>query len=80
MNVNGHTKYEQDPLNIVGCRVVTRAGSMDGQMDGWTDRQMAQGMTISYGPRVKMMDKILGCECIFIRWTVMYNRRMNVDH
>ena len=24
--VNGFTKYEQNPLNIVGCRVVTRAG------------------------------------------------------
>ena len=29
--VIGCTKYKQNPLNIVGCRVVTRAG--------WTDRR-----------------------------------------
>ena len=29
IKVNDCTKYEQDPLNIVGCRVVTMAGQTD---------------------------------------------------
>ena len=51
--VNGCTKYEQDPLNIVGCRVVSNKGETDGQRDG----QTMQGTTIPYGPnglRVKI--------------------------
>ena len=35
-------KYEQGPLNIVGCRVITRAERADGQT--------AQGTTIPCGP------------------------------
>ena len=31
--VNDCTKYEHDPLNIVGCKVVMKAGQADGQMD-----------------------------------------------
>ena len=31
---NDCVKYKQNPLNIVGCRVVTRAGQMDRQKDG----------------------------------------------
>ena len=27
--------YERNPLNTVGCRVVTRAGQMDRQKDGY---------------------------------------------
>ena len=53
--VNGCTKYEQDLLNIVGCRVVMRAGRTDGQTDGWMDGQTKQGTTVPYGlngPRV----------------------------
>ena len=47
---NGWARYEQDPWNIVGCRVVTRAGRTDGQM--------AQDTTIPYDPnglRVKII-------------------------
>ena len=33
--VTGFTEYEQNPLNIVGCGVITRAG----QMDEWMDRR-----------------------------------------
>ena len=30
---NDCVKYKQNPLNIVGCRVATRAGQMDRQKD-----------------------------------------------
>ena len=33
MMINGCTKFEQDMLNIVGCRSITRAGQTKGQMD-----------------------------------------------
>ena len=33
--VNSCTKYEQNPLNNVGCRVVTRVGQPDKRMDRW---------------------------------------------
>ena len=35
---NGCTKYEQNPFNSVGCRVVTKTGRMDGRTDRRTDR------------------------------------------
>ena len=35
--INGYTKYEQDPLNIVGCRMVMRVGRIDRRMDIQTD-------------------------------------------
>ena len=41
-NVNGCTKYEHDPLNIEGSRVITRAGGTEGR----TDEQTAQVTTI----------------------------------
>ena len=44
--VKSCAKYQQDPLNIVGCRAVTRLGRTDGQ----TDRQTALGTAIPYGP------------------------------
>ena len=31
--LNGCSKYEQDPLNIVVCRGLTRAGRTDGRAD-----------------------------------------------
>ena len=37
--VNGWGKYEHDPWNIVRCRMVMRAGRMDGQMDGRADER-----------------------------------------
>ena len=43
--VNGCTKYEQDILKIVGCRVVMRVGWMNGQTGG----QAVQGRTIFSG-------------------------------
>ena len=49
LKINDYIKHEQDPLNIVGCRVLMRAWQTDGGMDGWMDRQtrwMAQDTTI----------------------------------
>ena len=31
------TEYEQNPLNIVGSRVVTTLGQTDGRADRWID-------------------------------------------
>ena len=47
--INGWAKYEQDPWNIVGCRVVTRAGRTNGGTDRWTNVQTVQGTTIPHG-------------------------------
>ena len=33
IGINGFTKYEQDPLNIVGSGEVTEAGRADGRTD-----------------------------------------------
>ena len=48
--INGSVKYEQNPLHIVVCRVVKRAG----QMDGWTDSTSRNNTLRLNGPRVKM--------------------------
>ena len=51
--VNGCTKYEHNPLNIVSCRVVTKEAWTDARTDG----QSAQNTTISYGPNGLKLSK-----------------------
>ena len=58
-NVNGCTKYEHNPLNSVGCRVVTRAGRLtNGRTDGLTDGRTdsaGHDNTLPNGPGVKIV-------------------------
>ena len=42
IKVNGYTKYEEDLLIIMDCKVLPRADwETDRRADGWTEGQMA---------------------------------------
>ena len=66
--VRGCTKYEQDPVNTVGCRVVMMAGQADGQTDRWTDRQTdSAGSDKGWGQKFEAY--YTGCPKIFYQFS-----------
>ena len=65
--VNSCTKYEHKSLNVLGSRVVTRAGQRDGGKK--TDGHMAKGITIPYcltGPIVNQDPVVLRVNWLLI--------------